>query len=147
MGIIRGGNVIPGAVGRADDAFIYEYDFAIDGGAVGTIPLRPVGSAPSPLPSGFVAINSIIEIITPLTSGGAATAGLQVEAAGDIVAAAVVSGAPWSTGGRKAGIVQSTATSIKTTTATRVPSLVVAVAALTAGKFYLRLAGYDVTRA
>lgn len=134
---------MPGARTRAvRPNAIYEYDFAVDGGAVSSIALRRItGQA---IPSGAEVVDSIIDILTALTSGGAATAALQVEAANDVVAAAVVSGAPWSTLGRKAGIPVGAATSLKTT-AQRDPTLVVAVAALTAGKFRLVLEYIDPT--
>ncbi len=141
MGIISGGQVIEGAVGRDGGDLLYEYDFAVDGGAVGTINLR----GPR-LPSGFVVLDSVVEVLTAPTSGGAATlAATTGEAAGDIVAAAAISGAPWSTTGRKAGTPVSAATSVKTT-AVRTPALVVATAALTAGVIRVRLSGYDATR-
>jgi len=146
MPIISGGKVIEGARPRAvrPDA-VFEYDFAVDGGAVGTIPLRAIAAnLGSTFPANTEIFDSIIDVLTPLTGGAGATAALQAEAAGDVVAAAVVTGAPWSTGGRKAGIPVSAATSIKTTAA-RTPSLVVAVNPLTAGKFRLVLEYIDPT--
>lgn len=141
MAIISGGNVIEGALSRDGGDLLYEYDFAVDGGAIGTINLR----GPQ-LPNGFVVLDSVVEVLTPPTSAAStATIGVSANAAGDIVAAAVVSGAPWSTTGRKAGIPVSAATSVKTT-AVRSPSIVVAVQNLTAGAFRVRLSGYDATR-
>lgn len=141
MGIITGGNVIEGAIPRDAGDLLYEYDFAVDGGAVGTINLRG-----QRLPSGFVVLDSVIEVLTVPTSGGAATIAVTSgEAAGDILAATGIGVAPWSTLGRKAGIPVSAATSIKTT-AVRTPAIVVATAALTAGAFRIRLSGYDATR-
>ena len=102
------------------------YDFAVNGGAVGAIALTTL-----PLPAGAVITGSRIDVITPLTSGGAATVSVDAEAAGDIQAAAAISGAPWSTAGVK---VPSAGTNIKTTVARQVTATV-AVAALTAGKF------------
>lgn len=112
------------------------YDFAFNGGAVGSIPLG------DSLPSGVIVMGGWIDVKTVVTSGGAATLGLQIESAGDLVAAAVVSGAPWSTTGRKAVVpVFTVASMVKTTTARQVTA-VVAVAALTAGVFdvFLQLA-------
>jgi len=60
------------------------YDFAVDGGAVGNINL--LGSAG--IPSGAVAIEAFVDVTTALTSGGAATAALSLEAAGDLLAGA-----------------------------------------------------------
>ena len=107
------------------------YDFAVDGGAVGTIAL--VGA--TVIPSGAVVLGGFVDVITPPTSGGAGTAAIQVEAANDVVAAAAVSGAPWSTTGRKSVIPAFTGASSLKTTAARDVSLVVATAALTAGVF------------
>jgi hypothetical protein len=108
-----------------------EYDFAVDGGAVSTITLR----GDNQVPAGSVVMGGFIEVDTAVTSGGAATLGVNLEAAGDILAATVVSGAPWSTTGRKSVIpVFTGATSVKTTVARSI-AVTVAVAALTAGKF------------
>ena len=112
----------------------WAYDFAIAGGAVSTIALT--GSV---LPSNALVFGGLMEVLTALTSGGAATAAIQAEASDDIIAAAAVSGAPWSTTGRKAIIPVWTAASTKKTTTTRTPSLVIATATLTAGKFNLFL--------
>jgi hypothetical protein len=112
------------------------YDFAKDGGAIGTIALRSNDSA---IPPGSVIVGGYLEVTTAVTSGGAATGALTAEAANDLVNAAVVSGAPWSAAGRKSVIPAFTGATTVKTTAARVPSLVVAVAALTAGKFDLVL--------
>lgn len=110
---------------------VAEYDFTVDGGGVGAIPMR-AGTATlgGALPSGAVVVNGYIEVDTPPTSGGAATAGLGLETGTDLQAGVVVSGAPWSTTGRKV-----LAFSGAKTTTTRTPVVTVAVAALTAGKF------------
>lgn len=121
---------IMGGTGRIKEANGV-YDFAVDGGAVGTIVLRGDGG----IPNGSYIIGGLIDVITPVTSGGAATVGVNGNAAGDLVAAAAVSGAPWSSAGLKSVIPAFTgATAIKTT-ADRSLAIVVAVAALTAGKF------------
>lgn len=115
-----------------------EYDFAVDGGAVSTITLRCAGGAAlgGTIPIGSVLVGGYIEVDTIVTSGGAATLGINSEAAGDLLAAGtLVSGAPWSSTGRKAIVpVFTAATSVKTT-ASRNLTVTVAVAALTAGKF------------
>jgi hypothetical protein len=108
------------------------YDFAVDGGAVSTIALR---SEDGQLPNGAVVMGGYAKVITPLTSGGAGTGALQVEAANDTINQAAVSGAPWSTAGRKSVIPVFTGASSLETTAARSPSLVIGTAALTAGKF------------
>lgn len=137
MGVISGGKVIEGAASRSlDRTAIFEYVFGTDGGAVGTISLRPVTSSQPQIPSGAIVTSTLIEVLTVPTSGGAATVSMGIEAAGDVVTAAAISGAPWSSLGRKAGTPVSAATSLKTTAA-RTPSIVVAVAALTAGSIRL----------
>lgn len=115
--------------------FVGEYDFAVDGGAVSTIALRGSGALGSQIPSGAVITGGYVEVDTAVTSGGAATVAITSEGAGDLVAAAAVSGAPWSTTGRKSIVPAATgATSVKTSAA-RTLSATIAAAALTAGKF------------
>ena len=114
-----------------------EYDFAVDGGAVSTITLRSAGgsSLGGIIPNGSIITGGFVEVDTAVTSGGAATVAVSIEGAGDLVAAAAVSGAPWPTTGRKSIIPAGTgATSVKTS-AQRSLTITVATAALTAGKF------------
>lgn len=112
------------------------YDFAIDGGAVSTITLR---SDDGSLPAGSVIMGGYLDVQTILASSGSPTVAVQSEAAGDLIAAAAFGGAPWSTTGRKSLVpVFTGATSVKTTVA-RDPAAVIAVAALTGGKFDLVL--------
>ena len=112
-----------------------EYDFDVDGGAVSTITLRSGPTDGGDLPQGSVILGGYIEVDTILTSGGSATVSVGSEAAADLQAVAAISGAPWSSTGRKAVVpVFTAATSIKTT-ARRSLSIAIATAALTAGKF------------
>lgn len=74
-----------------------KYDFAVDGGAQGAINLFPSVK----IPSGSLVIGAYYNVLTPPASGGAATLALSTEGADDIEAATVISGAPWSTTGRK----------------------------------------------
>lgn len=111
-----------------------EYDFAVDGGAVGTITLRGVDAAGNEVPNGAVIMGGYVEVLTAFTSGGAATVAVNSQAAGDLVAAAAVSGAPWSTTGRKSVIPVFTGATTVKTTATRQLAITIATAALTAGK-------------
>jgi hypothetical protein len=116
-----------------------EYDFAVDAGAIGTIALRGVNGTQGPIPSGAYVYGGVLDILTLFTTGTAATAALTVEAANDIVSATVVSGAPYSTAGVKAGsVVLVNATPTKTTAA-RSPSIVIATGTVTAGKLRLTL--------
>jgi hypothetical protein len=104
------------------------YDFAVDGGAVGTIAITA-----EKIPANAIILGGLVEVDTAVTSGGSATVAVQVEGAGDIVAAAAVSGAPWSTTGRKSVVPAFTGATTVKTTAARDISIVVAAAALTAG--------------
>lgn len=109
------------------------YDFAVDGGAVSTIAL----TGNIPIPSGAIIIGGYVDVETQLTSGGAATIAVQVEAANDILTAVAV--ASWTTGRKNvlpaptSGAL--TASTAVKTTAARDISVVIAAAALTAGKF------------
>lgn len=116
-----------------------EYDFAVDGGAVSTITLRSAGgsSLGGNIPNGAVITGGYIEVDTIVTtaSGNTGTVAVNSEGAGDLLAAAITSGAPWSSTGRKSVIPASTgATSVKTTAARNL-TITVATAAITAGKF------------
>jgi hypothetical protein len=111
------------------------YDFAVDGGAVSTIVLTT-----EQIPSGAIILGGLVEVDTVPTSGGAATIAVTVEGAGDIIAAAAISGAPWSTAGRKSVVPAFTGATTVKTTADRDISAVIATAALTAGVFDVLLA-------
>ena len=103
------------------------YDFAVDGGAVSTITLRGDNS----IPAGSVVTGGFIDVETSCASA-TGTMALQIEGAGDILAATAQAGL---TAGRKSVVPAGTgATSVKTTTARSV-QVVIATAAFTAGKF------------
>lgn len=106
-----------------------KYSFAVDGGAVGDINLMGATN----IPSGATILGGWVEVTTVPTSGGAPTLAIYVEAAGDIVAAAAISGAPWSTTGRKSVIPVFTGATTVRTTAARDIKATIATAALTAG--------------
>lgn len=116
-----------------------EYDFAVDGGAVGAITLRsePGNSIGNDIPNGSIIMGGYIEVDTIVTSASGNTGTISVgsEGAADLQAAAVTSGAPWSTTGRKSVIPVFTGASTVKTAARRQLAITVAVAALTAGKF------------
>jgi len=119
-GLFRGRLVIRG-----------KYDFAADGGAASTIAI----TSGLPIPSGAVIVGGYIDVTTSLTSSGAATIAVQVNAANDIMTAVAV--ATWVAGrynilpALSAGTM-STSTSVKTTAARNI-SIVIASADLTAG--------------
>lgn len=107
------------------------YDFAVDGGAISTIDL----TSQAQIPANAVILGGFVEVDTLLTSSGAATVGVNVETAGDIVAPTTVAGAPWSTTGRKSIIpVFTGATTVKTTVARKITATIAAVT-VTAGAF------------
>lgn len=127
-------SIIPGT--SAPKWWRGEYDFAVDGGAISTITLR---SNDGPIPAGSVVVGGYLEVDTLFTTGSAAVAGLQVEAANDIVASTIVSGAPYSTTGRKTIIPVFTGATTVKTTVDRSPAMVVATGTITAGKARLVL--------
>lgn len=114
-----------------------DYDFAVDGGAVGAIPFRSDDGA---IPSGADIISGDLDVITPYVGATATIAG-ESEAANDLWAATAVASF---TAGRKNVLPADTsgsitaATSVRTTAA-RVPAQRIATAALTAGKSRLTL--------
>lgn len=112
-----------------------ELDFAVDGGAVSSITLRAADVNGGTVPIGSVITSGYVDVLTALTSsGGTATVALTLEGAGDLVAAAAVSGAPWSTTGRKSIVPVATGATAVKTTAARALTATIAVQALTAGK-------------
>ena len=89
------------------------------------------------LPAHAIIVGGFMDVNTPFASDGSATVAVSVEGgANDIQAAAAVSGAPWSTRGRKAIIPKANtpeSTSVKTSEPREV-TVTVAVTALTGGK-------------
>jgi hypothetical protein len=132
---IAGGSRFPGSLaegGPFASAIQWvraKYDFSVEGGAVGTIGLL----GQTVIPANAVILGGFVQVVTPPTSGGAGTLAIQVEGANDIVAAAAVSGAPWSTAGRKSIVPAFTGATTVKTTAARDVSAVIGTAALTAG--------------
>jgi hypothetical protein len=121
---------------RAEKTWTGEYDFAVDGGAVGTIVLR---SNDGPIPSGSYVTQVVLDVLTAFTTAASGTGAITVEAANDVVSATIVSGAPYSTTGLKSTIQVGTGATMLKTSAARSPSFVIATGALTAGKFRLVL--------
>lgn len=109
-----------------------EYDFAVDGGATGTIALR---SAPGDIqgnlvPAGSVITGGYIDVETACLSA-TGTMQFQVEGAGDLSAALAQAGL---TVGRKSVTPAGTGATAVKTTAARSIAVVIATAAFTAGK-------------
>jgi hypothetical protein len=132
------GNV--GAIGQLQVA-TFEFDTAkkdTAGAANTTVAAHGTGLS---LPAHAIIVGGFVDVNTAFTSAaGTATIAISVEGANDIISAAAVSGAPYSTIGRKAIIPKANtpeSTSVKTTLA-RAITCTVAVQALTAGK----LTGY-----
>jgi hypothetical protein len=117
------------------------YDFAVDGGAIGNITLR--GDS---VPSGAIVTESFVNVVTGVTTtGGTGTLALKVEGTGDLrVAGTAAAGTPAvDTAGPRRLLVNGTSTPVKTT-ADRPITLAVATNAITAGKFSVTLAYYEV---
>jgi hypothetical protein len=126
----RGGVVGSGQyVGRTKWARAY-YDFATDGGAVGAINLRG-----DQIPSGAVVLDTIIDVKTVVTSGGAATVSLGLNTATDVRAAATLSTAPALNAAASPHGAVTRATAALSATANRHVVATIATAALTAGRF------------
>src|SRR4030042_789496 len=88
--------IIEGALSRGVAKFSYDFDAL--GGAVGDITL---GGAPLPVKA--IVWEGCVDVITPLTGGGSATAAVSTaQSANDLITAADITGAPWSTAGAKA---------------------------------------------
>lgn len=85
-----------------------------------------------------IVVGGFVDVNTALTStNSTAQIAIKVEGANDIISAAAVSGAPWSTIGRKAIVPKANtpeSTGVKTTAAREI-TVTVTVEALTAGKF------------
>lgn len=101
--------------------------------ALGTVGAHGLGVT---LPIKAVVVGGFLQVNTAFTSGGSGTLALKVESANDIISAAAVSGAPFSTTGQKAIIPkantpESTGVAL---TAAREITATVATADLTAGK-------------
>lgn len=111
-----------------NDAVVYTqkvtYDFDVHGGAVGDIALDCT------VPDNAVILDGIVDVLTPPTSGGAATVALKVEGAADLLGATAIA----SVTGLVDTVPNGTAANAIKTTADRVVTVTVAVAALTAGK-------------
>lgn len=129
MGIIEGTRKVGAGTGGGRKSAVGVYSFASLGGAVGDITLT--GDS---VPSGAAILDAYIRVSTALTSGGAATVAVKVEAAADINAADAISGAPWSTTGVKRADFTATTAPVVTTAARSIVATV-GTAALTAGVF------------
>lgn len=127
-------------INRNKNSYKLVYDFTKDGGAIGSISLLDEDRLPVLLPVGFIIQRVLIDVVTAVTSGGSATLAFTSQKnAGDLLAAtaktsftlaALIDGIP----------VDTAAAAIKLT-AEKAPQLVIAVAALTAGKINVHIQG------
>jgi hypothetical protein len=129
-----------GVGGGREKFAVGKYDFAVDGGAQGTIALM----GQTAIPSGSVITGGHVVVTTQLT-GVNATIACQVNAANDILTAVAV--ASWTVGVKNilpADTTGALTTSTKVlTTAARDISIVIATADLTAGVFWVVLKYQD----
>lgn len=121
---------------RAVKTWIGDYSFAVDGGGTGTITLR---SESGPIPTGAVVVAGYLDVTTAFTTAASGTGAISVNSAGDMVAATIVSGAPYSTTGLKDIVPTAIGSTSVKTTASRAPTFAIAVGAITAGVFKLVL--------
>lgn len=126
---IKNGRLQMGSV-AGNDVVDAVYDFAVQGGAIGTITL------PVQIPAKAIVIGGFLDVITAPTSGGSATVAINVEGAADVQAPTAIASL---TTGRKALIPVFTAASSVKTTIQRNVTVTIATAALTAGKFHIVL--------
>lgn len=117
---------------------VAEYSFATSGGAVSAITLPG-----EPIPSGAIILSSLLHVDTVPVGAGASIA-INAEAANDIVTAAAISGAPWSTTGAKRGTLTGSTAPVKTT-AVRQLVATISGAVLTAGRFRVIVTYIEVT--
>lgn len=118
---------------RALKTYIGHYEFAIDGGASSAHVLR---SDDGPIPKGAVVVGGYMRVVaSPTSAAQTAQIAISVEGANDIITAAAVSGAPWSSTGFKDIIPDNTGSTAVVTTAERSPTATVTVQVLTAGTF------------
>ena len=109
----------------------FSYDLATAGNR--TVAAHGTGVS---LPAYAIIVGGFVDVNTAITGDTNATLALSVEGANDIISAAAVSGAPWSTVGRKAIVPKANtpeSTSVKTTAAREI-TFTVATAALLTGK-------------
>ncbi len=108
----------------------FDYDFSIDGGAIGTIPTIAV------VPANAIVVMGIIDNYEQMASAGNAEIGISCEVPGDIVALDTeIIQSTWTLGIRETDIKIQSATTFFKTTQQRMITLEISDAALTAGRF------------
>ena len=114
------------------------YDFAVHGGAISTITLSDAFGQSS-LPANAIILGGTIDIITTLTSGGAATIALGTSAGSSTTSLkGATAVATWTAGQLAAVPIFTAATYVKLTAAGSLTATIAAVA-LTAGVFEIHV--------
>lgn len=113
------------------------YDFAVQGGAVGTVSLLDENGKPFLLPVGAIVTRSYIDVVTPATTSASGTIAISTgQTAADVLGATAAA----SFTGILEGVSTGTAANMKKiSTSAKTPVAVIATGALTAGKAYVFL--------
>jgi hypothetical protein len=112
---------------------IAQYDFAIQGGEIGSVNLLGLNGKAAVLPQNAIIVDSLIDVLTPCTTSASGTIALTAQSAGDLKAALAAA----SYTGLVAGIPVGTAATAIKMTADRTLQATIATGAITAGKFNL----------
>lgn len=109
------------------------YDFSTMGGAVSSIPLVDDQGEPAKFPEGSIIVRSFMNVVTAVTSGGAATVAFTLVNSGDVLAATAKTS--FTLNAMLDGIQDGAAANmIAPLTSAKVLNITIAAAALTAGK-------------
>lgn len=109
-----------------------KYDFAVQGGAIGTVNLVGGNGKPVVLPNKAIVVDCIIDVVTPATTSASGTIALSTgQGAADLKAALAAA----SYTGRVACVPVGTAATAIKLTADRTMTATIATGAITAGKF------------
>ncbi len=112
------------------------YDFAVEGGATGTYTLRDENGNYPVLPIGAIVTQVFVDIITAVVStSNDGTFALNLNAAGDLLAAVDADTFPLSAGHPTTGIPTGAAAVMVKATAARQITMAIATHAFTSGKF------------
>jgi hypothetical protein len=128
------------------------YDFATQGGAVGTQALVDEQGNPAVLPLGSVVMSVMVDMITAVTSGGAATVAIGCNGTTDLLgatakaslASGLVAGVPVMSAATAVKVVSGSGTAATITRKNfsvvgQAVTATIATAALTAGRFYVHV--------
>lgn len=122
--------------------FVGLYDFSVQGGATGTINLLDSKGVALKLPANFVITNVIIDNITNPTSTASTTdISIGINSTADLLA--IIDETAFDGTGLKAGIPVGTAATAVKVTAEAAVTISFATAAVTAGKVYVALEGFQ----